>query len=69
MGKTLILMGICLIIMGLLWQFGSKLGLFHLPGDIHFKKDGFSFHFPLMSSILLSLILSAIFWLIQYFRK
>jgi len=37
-----------------------------LPGDINIKRDNFSFHFPLMTSLLISAILSFVMWL---FRK
>jgi hypothetical protein len=68
-GKWLILAGVTLILLGLiLWLGGSKLGgLGNLPGDIRIEKPGFSFYFPLTTSLLFSLIISLIFWLIRKF--
>ena len=64
--KALIVGGIILIVSGLLWQFGSKLGLGKLPGDIAIEKENFKFYFPITTSILISLLLTLISWL---FRK
>ncbi|AFK86689.1 MULTISPECIES: DUF2905 domain-containing protein [Thermoanaerobacterium] len=65
-GKTLIVIGIVLTIVGIILFFGGKFGIGHLPGDIVFKKGNFTFYFPLMSSIILSVVLTLILWL---FRK
>ncbi len=66
MAKWLIVLGIVLILAGLVWPWLSRLGLGHLPGDIHIERKGFSFYFPLTSSIVISLVLSLLFWI---FRK
>lgn len=65
-GKMLIVIGIVLTIVGVILFFGGKFGIGHLPGDIVFKKGNFTFYFPLMSSIILSVVLTLILWL---FRK
>lgn len=65
-GKMLIVIGIVLTIVGIILFFGGKFGIGHLPGDIVFKKGNFTFYFPLMSSIILSVVLTLILWL---FRK
>ncbi len=60
-GKTLMFFGIILLIMGALFHFGGKwISLGRLPGDVHFEKGNFSFHFPIVTSILLSIILTVI---------
>ena len=64
--RTLITIGIILVLLGLLWPWLSRLGLGQLPGDIHIKREGFDFYFPLTTSIVVSLLLSLLFWL---FRK
>jgi hypothetical protein len=64
-GKTLIYVGILLIIIGAFLMLCDKLGLGRLPGDIVYKKGNFTFYFPLMTSILISLILTIIFWLLK----
>ncbi len=65
MAKWLILLGIILILLGLIWPWLSRLGLGHLPGDIHIKRDNFDFYFPLTSGILVSLILSLLLWIFR----
>ncbi|MFH0826428.1 MAG: DUF2905 domain-containing protein [Candidatus Omnitrophota bacterium] len=63
-GKTLIVFGIILIGLGFLLTFFNKVPfLGTLPGDIYVEKKNFTFYFPIMTSIVLSLILSLIFWL------
>jgi len=63
-GKTLIIFGVVLIGVGLLLTFINKIPfLGKLPGDILIQKKNFSFYFPLTTSILISIILSLIFWL------
>ena len=63
MQKTLIIIGILLVLVGLLWPWLSQLPLGRLPGDIVIEKPGFRFYFPITTMILLSLVLSLIFWL------
>jgi len=65
MQRFLITLGIALLLIGLLWPFIQKLGLGKLPGDIVYERDGFRFYFPLTSSIIISLILTLIFWLLR----
>ncbi|ABI55442.1 DUF2905 domain-containing protein [Alkalilimnicola ehrlichii MLHE-1] len=66
-GRLLLTIGIVLVVAGLLWPWLSKLGLGRLPGDIHIQREGFQFYFPLTTSILVSLVLTVILWLI--FRR
>ncbi len=70
-GKTLIFIGLVIAFMGLVILFFEKLpfGPGKLPGDIYIKKDNFVFYFPLATSILLSVLLSAIFILISKLSK
>jgi len=65
MAKLLIILGIILVIIGLLWPWLAKLGLGHLPGDIRIQRDGFNFYFPITTSILVSLALSLVLWLLR----
>jgi len=66
MAKWLIIVGIILILVGIAWPWLSRLGMDHLPGDIYIEHKGFSFFFPLTTSIIISLVLSVLFWI---FRK
>lgn len=60
-GKSLILIGVIIIIVGTVFLLSSKIHwLGHLPGDITIRKKSFTFYFPLATSILLSIILSLI---------
>ncbi|WP_457621652.1 DUF2905 domain-containing protein [Persephonella sp.] len=71
LGKTIIFIGVLLVIIGLLITFFEKLpfGLGKLPGDIYIKRDNFTFYFPLATSIILSIVLSLIFIIISRFTK
>jgi len=63
-GKTLIIFGLILIGVGVLLTFFNKIPLLgKLPGDILIQKKNFTFYFPFMTSILISIILSLLFWL------
>lgn len=64
-GKILIFMGAILILIGVLFSVGSKIGLGRLPGDIVYQKGNFTFYFPIMTSLLLSLFLTLILWLFR----
>lgn len=66
LGRSLILMGVVLVVVGLLISFAPRLPwLGKLPGDIIIKKENFSFYFPLATCILVSLLLSFIIWLFR----
>ena len=66
MQRFLIILGALLLLLGLAWPWLSRLGLGHLPGDIHVEREGWSFHFPLMTSLVVSLVVTVLLWL---FRK
>lgn len=71
MGRLLMGLGLLLLVVGgamlLLGKSGLPLG--RLPGDISYRGKNFSFYFPLATSILLSLVLSALFYLFSRFRR
>ncbi|RTZ61072.1 MAG: DUF2905 domain-containing protein [Gammaproteobacteria bacterium] len=62
LGKLLVLVGIFLTVLGTLMIFLPKLNipLGNLPGDIKIEKDNFTFYFPIVSSLLISLVLTVI---------
>jgi hypothetical protein len=66
MSRTLIVIGALLIVLGLIWPWITKLGLFRLPGDIGIERDGFRFYFPITTMIIISIVISLVLWL---FRK
>ena len=62
MQQILITLGIILLILGLLWPWLSQLPFGRLPGDIHIERENFSFHFPLMTGLVISVVLTLILW-------
>ena len=67
LGRPLIIMGLILVAAGLAISFAPRLPtwLGRLPGDINIKRNNFSFHFPLMTCLLISAILSFVMWLFR----
>jgi predicted MFS family arabinose efflux permease len=63
MGKTIVLVGLAIVGLGLLIMMGVPLG--RLPGDFHVRRGSFSFYFPLATSIILSVILTLVFALFR----
>ena len=63
MARTLIIIGLVLVAAGLLWPVIGRLGLGRLPGDIVIQRGNFSFYFPLATCIVVSVLLSLVFWL------
>ncbi|PYZ99221.1 hypothetical protein CR205_09650 [Alteribacter lacisalsi] len=69
MSKLLIMIGVVLIVAGLLWQVGGRfINLGKLPGDFLFKSGNTTVYFPLMTSIVISIILSLVLFLFGRFR-
>jgi len=62
MSRFLIVLGLVILAAGLLWPLLDKLGLGQLPGDIVIERQNFRFYFPLMTSILLSIVFSVVLW-------
>jgi hypothetical protein len=66
LGKPLIICGIILIVFGVIITFAGKIPwLGRLPGDIYVKRENFTFYFPLATSILISVLVSLLFWLLK----
>lgn len=61
--NLLIIFGILLIILGVMWKFGLKIG--SLPGDIKIDRGNFTFYFPMTTSIIASIILTLLFLLLR----
>lgn len=64
MPKLLIIAGIVLIAIGLAWLAGERLGLGRLPGDFVFERGNTRIYLPLATSILISIVLTLVFWLL-----
>jgi hypothetical protein len=65
-GRTLLYLGLGIAAVGLLWMLASKLGIGRLPGDLVIQKKSFTFYFPIVSSLVVSLVLTL---LLNLFRK
>ena len=65
MRAWLISIGLVLVAVGLLWPLLAKLGLGRLPGDIVVERGSFSFYFPIVTSLVVSVVLSLVFWLLN----
>lgn len=65
MAKWLITIGLILVALGLLWPLLAKLGLGSLPGDFKVERKGFTFYFPLTTSIIVSLLITLILWIFR----
>jgi hypothetical protein len=61
--RFLIGLGVLILIAGIAWPIVSRIGLGRLPGDILIQRGGTSFYFPIVTCIVISVVLSAIFWL------
>lgn len=70
LGRTLLLLGAGLALVGALLYFGGKLPfrLGKLPGDIIHRGEHTTFYFPIVTCLVLSLLLSLLFWLFSHFR-
>jgi hypothetical protein len=62
--RFLIGLGLFLLITGVMWPILARIGLGRLPGDIVFQRNGVTFYFPLVTCIIVSIVLSLLFWLL-----
>jgi hypothetical protein len=65
MQKLLIVLGLALLAVGFLWPWLRRLPLGRLPGDIHIVRAGFSFHFPIVTCIVISIVVSILLWIFR----
>ena len=63
--RILIVAGLVLLAAGLLWPFLSRLGLGRLPGDIAIERGNFRVYFPIVTSLVVSVGLTLLFWLFR----
>jgi hypothetical protein len=64
--KLLIIAGLVLLAIGLAWPWLRRLPFGRLPGDIHIVREGFSFNFPVVSCLVISVVVSLLLW---FFRR
>lgn len=65
MARWLIILGLVLLAAGLLWPWLAKLGIGRLPGDILIEHGPVKIYLPITTSILISLVLSLVLWLMN----
>jgi hypothetical protein len=65
MKKTLIVIGVLMVLAGLLWPWLAKLPIGRLPGDIVIDRPNFKVYIPITTMILVSVVVSAIMWLLR----
>ena len=66
LGKIIVMTGVLLVVLGLILMVGENIPFIgKLPGDIHVQKKNFSFHFPITTCIILSLLLTLVFNLLR----
>jgi len=63
--RSLIVLGVVLIGLGLAWPWLARLGLGRLPGDFLIERGGFRLYLPLTTSILVSVVVTLILWLLR----
>ena len=66
MNRWLIIVGLLLVVVGLAWPWVSRIPWGRLPGDFSIERENFSFHLPLLTGLIVSLLLTLLLWL---FRK
>jgi hypothetical protein len=64
-GRFLVIVGAVLVLVGLAWPLLQRLGLGRLPGDIVIERGNFHFFFPITTSLIVSLVLTLLFWLFR----
>jgi hypothetical protein len=68
-GKFIISIGLLIVFIGAIFIFREKIPLLkklgHLPGDVVIEKENFKFYFPITTSILISIVISLILWIIR----
>jgi hypothetical protein len=71
LGKLLLIVGVVLVGVGALLTFGARLPfrLGRLPGDLSYQGRSGSVYFPIVTCIVVSLALTLIFWIINFFRR
>ncbi|MBM9576628.1 DUF2905 domain-containing protein [Leptospira sp. 201903070] len=72
-GKPFLILGVLFLFLGIFFLYGNKLPFLNelgkLPGDIRIEKENFKFYFPLSTSLLISILISIVLFLIQKFRN
>ena len=65
MAKWLITLGIILLVLGVAWPLLARLGLGSLPSDVRLERKGYTFYFPVTTSIVISLVITLVLWIFR----
>jgi hypothetical protein len=65
MARFLIILGLAILLTGLLWPWLSRLGLGRLPGDIAIERNNVTLYFPIVTSLVISVLISLILWFLN----
>ena len=65
MQRLLIILGALILAAGLAWPWLKRLPFGRLPGDIHVVREGFGFHFPIVTCIVISVVITLILWIFR----
>lgn len=65
MNRFLILVGVLCLIAGFGWRWFARIPFGRLPGDINIVRGGFSFHFPIVTCVVISAVVSALIWFLR----
>ena len=68
-GKWIIFTGVVIVLAGVVIMIAGRTGLFKLPGDFVFGGKNWRIYLPITTSIIISVVVTLILWLINYFRK
>ena len=61
LGRIIIVFGLCIVLLGVFVLFAGKIPFIgNLPGDIHIRRPGFGFHFPIVTCLVLSILLTVV---------
>jgi ribose/xylose/arabinose/galactoside ABC-type transport system permease subunit len=63
--RVLIVLGALMVAAGFAWPWLRKLPFGRLPGDIHVVREGFSFHFPIVTCLVVSVLLTLLIWFLR----
>jgi hypothetical protein len=65
MQKALIIIGLCILLLGLAWPWLGQLPFGRLPGDLVIERENFRFYLPLTTMVIVSVLVSIAFWLFR----
>jgi hypothetical protein len=65
MSRTLIIIGLLIVAVGVLWPWLQRIGFGRLPGDFVIRRENFTVYAPIATGLIISIVLSVIFWLFK----